>query len=169
MKIGEAELAEVDAYLGAPKTLVDALPGWTMAFGTEFSARWGVLDADGAQVAELVFKCRASLRWPSLTLLHRRRLIHRTDLVPPTERKPNPISASRLGLPPIVTGSHMHRWPENREHVKLAGFGELPNRTPTPTALRTFEQALAATCDELNIHLKPEQRAFELPAQGDLF
>lgn len=169
MKVSPVDIAEIDAYLGADKALADGVPTWSVSFGNEHSARWGIVDSLGTQSGELVFKCRANLMWPSILLLRRGFLIHRTDLVPASEQKPNPLSAFALGLPAVVTGSHMHRWQDNRDHVERAGYGQLPNRWPTPTALRTFEQAFAATCHELNIHLEPSQRAFDLPEQGDLF
>lgn len=169
MKVSDAEISEIDAWIAAPKFLVGDLPEWRERFGGEYSARWGVVDEDGIQSGDLVCSCRYDLSRPSLTLLHRRRLVHRSDLVPMDERKPNPIGARAVDAPSIVVGSHMHLWSDNSRHVRISGFDELPIRRPTPTALRTFEQALAATCDTLNIHLTPDQRAFALPLQGDLF
>lgn len=169
MKVSEVELDEVDAYLAADKFLLPALPQWNTRFGGQYSARWGLVDGSGLQVGELAFSCLLNLARPSVTLLHRQRLIHRTDLVPADEAKPNPVAAMRTGAPRIVTGSHMHLWSDSREHVRQNGFKDLPVRRPTPSALRTFEQALAATCDQLNIHLTPEQRLFNLPDQADLF
>lgn len=169
MKVTDAEIAEIDAWLAAPKFLLSSLPQWLERFGGEYSSRWGVVDDSGIQAGELVCSCRYDLSRPSLTLLHRRRLVHRTDMVPPDEKKPNPIGALAVDAPHLVVGSHMHLWSDNSRHVRLSGFDELPIRRPTPSAMRTFEQALAATCDQLNIHLTPDQRAFTLPAQGDLF
>lgn len=169
MKVTDAEIAEIDAWVAQPKFLTTETPSWQERFGGEYSARWGIVDEDGLQSGELVLSCRFDLSRPSLTALHRRRLIHRTDLVPLDEKKPNPVGALAVGAPAEVTGSHMHLWSDNSRHVRVSGFDELPIRRPTPTALRTFEQALAATCDQLNIHLTPDQRAFSLPLQGDLF
>ena len=169
MKVSDPELHEVDDYLLTDKFLLPGIPTWDTRFGGQYSARWGLIDATGLQVGELAFSCLLNLSRPSITLLHRQHLVHRTDLVPPEETKPNPVAALSVGAPRLVTGSHMHLWSDSREHVRLNGFKDLPVRRPTPSALRTFEQALAATCDVLNIHPTPDQRAFNLPDQADLF
>lgn len=169
MKVSEADLGEIDDYLARDKFLLADLPECYTRFGGQYSARWGLVDVDGLQAGELAFSCLLNLARPSITLLHRQRIIHRTDLVPADESKPNPVGAIRVGAPRIVTGSHMHLWSDSRDHVRLNGFRDLPIRRPTADALRTFEQAFAATCHELHIHPSPDQRSFNLPDQADLF
>lgn len=167
--VGEAELSEVDAHLAADKVLVGGYPEWLDGYASEKTARWGVADLDGLQVAELVFTVRRDHSHPSILLLHRKRLVHRTDLVSGNEAKLNPILALRVNAPASVAGSHWHMWSDNREHVRVAGFGQLPVRRPTPSALRTFPQAIADTLQQLNITADREQWGFDLPAQANLF
>ena len=168
-EIGEAELDEIDAYLQADKVLVGSFPAWTDRYGGEHSARWGVADLDGLQVAELVFSVTRTLDCPSIMLLHRKRLIHRTDLVSGNEAKDNHMFALKVNAPASVAGSHWHLWADSREYVRINGFGQLPVRRPTPAALRTFSQALAATIQQLKITADKDQWGFDLPAQADLF
>lgn len=166
----EAELAEVDAFLAEPKTLVGLMPAWGQSgYGREWQVRWGVADSLGIEQGDLCFTVDLKLEKPSIVLVFRKRPVYRLDMVAASETKPNPFGAKALGLPAMVTGSHTHPWTANREWVRVNGFGELPYRNPTPQALRTLEQALAQVADDINLTLTTDQRDCRLPRQASLF
>lgn len=165
----DAEVAEVDGWLAEQKTLAGAFPGWGNSYGRDHTARWGIVDGDGIQRGELAFSSDRTLVHPSIVVMMGKRMVFRLDLVPETECEPNDFGGQALKLPGMVCGSHTHSWVHNREWVRVHGFGELPYREPTPKALKTLEQALAAVADAVNIDLTTDQRDCRLPADRDLF
>lgn len=165
----DVDIAAVDAWLAERKTLSGAFPGWGRVYGRDHTARWGIIDSIGVQSGELAFSVDRTLVHPTIAAIMNQKLVYRIDLVPEAECKPNHFSGRALGLPGTVCGSHFHRWEHNRDYVSVHGFGELPLRDPTPRALKTLEQALAALCDALNIELTSDQRDVRLPSQADLF
>jgi len=168
----DSEVEEVDAFLAEPKTLVDEQPTWTKsARPGEMQATWGILESGSVSRAELRFRFSPAFRTePSISVLLRpKRPIWRIDLVAPQSWKPNPLGAERYDLPPMVYGPHSHAWPDNREHVRVNGFGPLPFRRPLPAAIRRLPQALAALANDINLTLGPDQRGFDVPPKDDLF
>lgn len=162
-------MAAVDAWLAEDKILAGVFPGWGRSYGRDYTARWGIIDPTGIQRSELAITCDRALLKPTICVLFERKLVFRLDITPEGECEPNPFGAFAMGLPPYVCGSHMHAWEDNRDWIRSHGFGELPFRSPAPKALRTLEQALAATCDAVKIDLTSDQRDCRLPAERDLF
>jgi hypothetical protein len=169
----DAEIAEIDAFLAREKTLVGPLPIWNQGSRRgEVEAVWPVADADGISIANLRFRCSKShLAYPSMSMIMRGQPIWRVDLVPPDEWKPNPPWAEGLGLPPVITGSHGHEWPDNRDHVSRIPVGpwDLPARRPLQPQIRRLTHALPAFAERINLVLTHEQRGFDVPPQSELF
>jgi hypothetical protein len=167
----DSDIGEIDAYLADAKTLDGGEPLWIKsARRGELQATWGILDSAGVSRGELRFRVSPTERTePSITVIHRRRLIWRLDVVAANSWKPNPQDAWVYRLPAIVRGTHNHAWPDNREHVRANGFGEMPYRRPLGAATRRLPQALAALAAEINLVLGPNQRGFDVPAKSDLF
>ena len=167
----DLEISEVEAFLAEAKTLDGGEPLWVKSSRPdELQATWGISDSAGVSRGELRFRCPSLYRDdPSVSLIYRRRLIWRIDIVAPQAWKPNPPEAAMLELPPIVTGTHGHRWTDNREHVRINGFGELPFRCQLSPAIRKLPQAIAALADEINLTLGPDQRGFDVPPRASLF
>lgn len=165
----DAEVDEVEAFLADYKTLEGFPPEWTQQHGRDWQVRWGIADKNHIQVGELCLSVSATLQRPSIAAMFQRKLIYRLDIVPEDECKPNAFSAYGLGLPAKVCGPHTHPWPENREYVRLNGFGVLPHRKPIEGTAVTLEHALAITAQDLGITVTGEQRECPLPPQGSLF
>jgi hypothetical protein len=165
------DIPEIDAYLAEQKTLQGPPPQWQD--GTrpgELSATWNIEDSVGIVRAQLRFRCPLhSPQFPSISVVYRGSLITRLDLVSPDECKLNPPGAAALGLPPKVCGPHWHPWPQNRNYVGSAGFGQLPNREPLPAQVRRLPQALLWLGARINLTIAPDQRNFDVPPQGELF
>jgi hypothetical protein len=69
-------------------------------------------------------------------------------------------------LPPLIVGSHFHRWQINR---RFADGGhrliELNNAEPLPPTIHTFDAALRWFCDQSKIAL-PHDHWIQLPPRG---
>lgn len=167
--MADPTVEEVDQFIAGYKTLDGFLPEWQQNHGWNWSSRWGVLDTNHAQQAELVFQINGALTRPTICALYRRKLVYRVDIVPQDECEHNDFGAAALGLPAVVVGPHTHPWPENREYVRSNGFGELPFRKPVEIGDVLFIRALEVASHDLNIHVTPSQRQCEPPRQAGLF
>jgi hypothetical protein len=167
----DPEIAEVEAFLAEAKSLEAPEPPWIKSSRRdELQATWGIVDSAGVSRAELRFRCPSlSRNDPSVSLVYRRLLVCRIDVLSPEVWKPNPPAAIVLGLPPIVTGTHGHRWTDNREHIRINGFGELPFRCQLSSAIRRLPQAIATLADEINLTLGSDQWGFDVPPRSSLF
>lgn len=160
----------MDLFIEEYKSLNGYMPPWVLAgHGREWSVRWGILDALGIQRGELCLTADLTLAHPTILALLQGRLIYRIDLVPPDERKSNPLGARRLGLPAEIVGSHTHPWVENKEFIRANGFKDLPYRKPIEALEVTFRQALVIAATDLNITVMSDQRDIRLPEQPQLF
>jgi hypothetical protein len=165
----DAEVAEVDAFLAEYKTLTGFPPEWTQQFGRDWQVRWGIENSIGVQVGELCLGLNEKFERPSVSALYQRRLIYRLDVVPAEECKPNDFGARAYDLPPWVCGPHTHPWPENKEYVRLKGFGTLPFRKPIEGTAVTIDHAIAIAASDLGIDVRGDQRECPLPRQPSLF
>lgn len=167
----DQEIAEIEAFLADPKKVADGVPVWIAATRkNEYQAIWGIFESSGVSRAELRFRYSSlSKSEPSVSVVFRRRLVARIDIVPPQSWKPNPPGAFALGLPARVEGTHTHSWADNRDFVRSNGFGQLPFRRPLPVAMKRLPQAIAALAAEINLTLEPDQRDFDVPTRSDLF
>lgn len=67
------------------------------------------------------------------------------------------------GLPPVVNGSHFHRWEHNSRFVESYNkLPELKTAEEIPATIHTFDAALRWFCDETQIQL-PHNHHIELP------
>lgn len=165
----QAELDEIDDFLGQPKTLSGPHPTWTAStYNGELQATWGILNSAGVRVGALRFTCWDDRSEPSVVITYRDKGIWRVDVVERTVCKPNPYGAQFLGLPAMVCGSHHHAWPDNRSYVERQGFGKLPFRRELQN-VRRLEQALLELAAAINLTLSDEQRGFDVPRATDLF
>lgn len=167
--MADPTVEEVDAFISGYKTLDGLLPMWSQQHGWDWESRWGILDVQHRQQAELVFSINSPLTKPTISAIYRRKLIYRVDIVPKTEEKTNDYGAMALGLPAVVRGPHTHPWKEHREFVRLNGYGELPYRKPVDIVDVQFIRALEVVSQDLNIHVEPRQRDCEPPTQAALF
>jgi hypothetical protein len=151
------------------KTLDGFLSPWRQDRGANWTARWGLLNAHGASEGELAFFINGRLTKPSISVIFRRKLVYRVDIVPASECKSNDFGAMKLGLPARVCGPHSHPWHENREFVRLNGFGSLPMRKPVDISDIKPIRALEVLSTDLNVFVAASQREFELPPQAFLF
>src|ERR1700710_2492012 len=119
----DAECDQVDQFISSYKRLDGIMPPWNDFYRRDWQLRWGVLDANDIRRGELCVTCNAALTHLSFCCMASRRLIYRLDIVPDVECKRNPYSAMALKLPAQVCGPHVHGWIENREYVRLNGFG----------------------------------------------
>ena len=166
----DVEIAEIERFLLEGKTLNGNAPTWQEnSYKNMWQFRWGVLDSIGAEYAELCFTTNQRQDEFSISLIIRKRMVYRIDVIPTDAPKPNPPDADKFELPGIVCGSHTHPWNENKEYCRINGFCGLPYRKPTPTALFALPQALAHIADETNVTLTTMQRDVRLPDQGGFF
>lgn len=163
----EADAEEIDAYIAVYKTLIGYLPKWEPSTRRNWQTRWGISGPDGAENSELCLTVSRDWRHQTIICLHRQRIIYRLDIVPLTECKPNLHSSWRLGLPNLVCGPHVHGWPENRQYVIDSGDdNRLPNRRFIPGLCETLSDAIGWAGQDMNIHIAPDQRDFEMPAKA---
>lgn len=167
--MAEPTIEEIDAFIAGYKTLAGYLPDWSQQHGWDWESRWGILDVNEVQQAELVFTINAALTRPSISAIFRKKLIYRVDIVPLDEIKPNDFGALAVGLPAQVQGPHTHPWAEHRDFIRANGFGELPFRKPVDIPDTYFIRALEVAAADLNIHVEPRQRECEPPKQAALF
>lgn len=159
----DADCDEIDDFIASHKSLVEFKPPWSPQFAGLHQCRWGIADIHGVETAELCFTVSPNGAHQSIVCLHRQRLIYRLDVAPPGECKDNWHTAQALGLPPVVCGTHVHGWPENREYVRCSGFGRMPVRRPITAIVQDLTQALHWLAEDLNIQINPGQRDFEMP------
>jgi len=103
-----------------------------------------------------------------VSVIFRSNPIWRFDLVPATERKPNPPGASDLKLDAWVYGNHQHTWYDNRKHVLENGW-TLPFRRAAPSSLYKISQCYQAVAADIKLELLKEQYGFEVPPNAELF
>jgi hypothetical protein len=169
--ITEADLADVDRFLGETKVLAAPIPQWTPSTRpNELQAVWAIEDDIGIRRGELRFRV-PTLRTdsPSVSVIFRGNSVARLDVVPLDECKMNPPWAHILGLPPEACGPHIHSWDDNREHVWRAQMWVLPARRPVEHGLRRVTQMLPWIADSVGISLTPQQRDFVAPGRTELF
>lgn len=159
----DAECDQIDQFIAAYKSLDGVFPEWNTMYRRDDQVRWGIVNEADIQVGELCITCNSALTEISFCCLYQHRLIYRLDIVPAAECKDNPLSALALKLPPRVCGPHIHGWSENREYVRLNGFGELPNRRPIQGLAQTVADGLAWVLQDLGITASNEQRVCPLP------
>ncbi|RYG86731.1 MAG: hypothetical protein EON59_09280 [Alphaproteobacteria bacterium] len=164
------DLLIVDAFLAEPKSLVGGHPTWGQSYiQHEWMATWIVEDSVGIQRAQLRFRClKGEPSRVSVSLLLRKLMIGRIDIVPPTVCEKNPAWAAGLGLEATVCGPHHHRWDHNRDWVSKNSIGKLPAREALPK-VRRLSQAVAHLCYHSQIKLDPDQMGFETRSDGSLF
>ena len=140
----DGDIAEIDAFLADQKTLMPEAPIWGPSVRPgELQAIWGVVESSGINRAELRFRCASLDRSePSISLIFRRRLVCRLDIVPPHVWKPNPHGAANMGLPPSVNGTHLHEWEFNKRHCRRNGFGDVPFRSQLNVLISTTSAGL---------------------------
>jgi hypothetical protein len=165
----DAECEQVDQFLASYKTLDGLMPEWNDFYRRDWQLRWGIVDENEIQRGELCITCNAELTEISFCVMFNHRLIYRLDIVPVTECKDNPYSAMDLNLPAQVCGPHVHGWPENREYVRVNGFGSLPHRRPIDGLTQTVSDGLGWVSEDLGIAATAEQRVCDLPPQKGLF
>ena len=166
-----AEIADVDAFLAQPKVLMGPPPTWVgEGWRGNLQATWNVADVHGAAIATLRFTCgRFSNRSPTISLIFRNKPVWRIDIEDPPRPHPNPRWAGNFNLPPVVIGSHEHRWPYNRDHVaQIAPEWDLPARRPLHGPIKRLTAGLYAFAAEVNIALESDQRHFDVPPQSGL-
>ncbi len=161
--MGTLKVSEIDGFISGYKTLVGVLPSWNNQYNRYLQTRWGIQDADGIERGELCFSCRVDGNRPSISCMYQQNLIYRLDVAPEGECKNNSFMAIQSGLPHEVCGSHVHGWLENRGYIDKNGFSQLPNRRSIDGLVETFSDGLGWVAEDLNIHITPEQRDFDLP------
>lgn len=161
-----ADAEEIDAYVKQYKTLRGYLPEWCSCTRRAWQARWGIANHGGTENSELCLTVSRDWQHQSVVCLHRQRIIYRIDIAPQNECKPNFHTAWKMDLPAEVCGPHVHGWPENREYVIATGFGSLPLRRPIQGLCETLSDAIGWVGQDLNIHIAPDQRAFEMPPRA---
>lgn len=170
----DADISDVDAFLAGEKRLQQlpglGLPNWGLSnFNEELAATWNIEDELGVVVGRLQFRCgKIAPVFPSMTVVFRRMPVWRLDIEADHVSHPNPPWAEKLGLPPLVAGSHEHSWEHNREYLRKAVRWELPARQPIPGNIKKLSQALPWLAERINLELDHGQRGFEVPPQAEL-
>jgi len=164
--MSEADCAEIDAYISGHKTLVGFMPPWGREFAGQYQARWSIADLQGVESAELCFSIARDGYHQSIVCTHRQRLIYRLCVAPETECKDNWHTAWKQGLPHVVCGTHVHGWPENRDHVLVNGFGTMPVRRKVEASVLSIADAVHWVANDLNIHMDSIHRDIPMPERG---
>ncbi len=161
----------IDEYLGVPKKLADGIPVWEKSsWKNELQAIWLIDEEDGSTRSQLRFKTRVGNRkWPSVSLIFRNDQVCRVDLAPDHIVKRNPPWAIGVGLPAKISGSHIHAWNDNKEHIRSSNVWEISARRNLKPQISRLPHALAYLADEIKLDLTNEQRQFDIPPQSDLF
>lgn len=170
--VRDAEILEVNAFVAERKRLRGPPPLWfPSGWKTELQSVWIVEDLQGVARAQLRLVCQRSANpYPTINLVFRNHPIWRVEIEDPPKPHFNPLWAAALGLPPIVTGSHEHSWPDNRDHVAtIAPDWEIPARRPLKPQVRRMPQALASFASAINLELDSVQHMFDVPSQSEMF
>jgi hypothetical protein len=165
----DVEVAEVDAFITSYKALDGLMPEWVDHQHRNWQVRWGIHDEHEIQRGELCITSNLNLTQISLVAIYKQRIFYRLDVVPTAEVHPNPFGAAALGLPPSVSGPHIHGWLQNREYVRINGFGQLPYRSPITASVQTVSDGLGWIAQDLNLIVTAEQRVCSAPRQTKLF
>jgi len=171
LSVRPEDIEEVDSFLAVPKTLEGGHPPWTESTGpNQIHAIWNIADDVGIVRAHLRFRVSPMHPGtPSVSLVFEGNAVYRLDLEDDATIKRNPPWAAQFGLPAYVSGSHVHCWEHNRQHIQETGRWELPCRHQLNPQLRRVPQALAWMADRVGIHLEHEQRGFDIPPRSHLF
>lgn len=163
-------LAEVDAFMAAPKILLGAdRPSWQPGRQHNELVIKLPLEVAGEQEAGNFLYVASEPNSPSLTfrigILFRDRMMCRLDFEEGIH--PNTWGCPIEVLPPFVEGPHWHAWEINRHLVKsLVLYEKLRNARPFAT-IKRFDAALRWYCGERKIQLGAH--GIELPTRTRLF
>lgn len=165
---------EIDEYLGSPKSLKGQQPIWRENGRLDqVDAKWPVIEAGGISRSHLTFRYnRVSTGEPSVSLIYKGKKVCRVDIKPEAVSDGNPPQAAKLGLPPYVYGTHIHKWRNNRQYVLEAlplDEWEIPIKEEISQATQKLGHLLAYICSECSIEFTAEQRELNPPAREELF
>lgn len=171
-KIDPAELDEVDNFLAAEKWLYGDAYEWRLSSfykgkNLEHEAIWPVADKIGIVgkgQLRIAYRPWNSMLF-SISLIYGQFAVYRLDKENPLVCEHNPHWARAMGVPPVVCGTHVHTWADNKEHIRSTGERTLPVRRPLPPQIQTLKQALLHLADSININLTREQYAIEPPKE----
>lgn len=164
------EVSLVDQFLADQKALFGNPP----EFGgkrrgkqsSSWEAIWPIANSLGiVESGQLRIVMAPSTDKPlTIAIIFNGNCIFRVDFVSDTIGHLNPWWAQSKGLPPRVSGPHVHEWAANREHWLEQAGRDIPCRSGLPPQIRRFDQALPWLAERTNLVLTPEQRQFQLPA-----
>jgi hypothetical protein len=160
----EADLEEVDKWLGGHKTAVGFFGKWGDEHFGVFQSRCGVADIHGNESGDLCLSASRSGKHQSIACIYRGNMIYHLDLVPKDEWKENFHTAWQYGLPAVVSGNHWHRWKDNRDYIAENGFNNrMPLRRPMTERPADLREAIHLAANDLNIQIDAGQRDFQMP------
>jgi len=168
--MSDAEVDEVEAWIGAYKTFDHYFPEWVESKGRcDWQTSWPIVDMHGVASAIAYFEANASFSEISISIVFRRAPVYRLDKINESEPEGNSLDAQKYAphVPAQFFGSHVHGWEDNREWVRAKGAGEVPFKHPI-TAPSTLELMLQHAATEVNITVPASFRDIGLPPQSGL-
>jgi len=170
MGVSEDDLLGVDSFIADEGKRLEGLePIWGRTGRRDFQAAWPIVESNGAIRSKLRFRAAIGFRdFPSIMIIYRGGMVTRLDRALPGVCHRNPVDAHDFGLPPLVCGTHLHAWSDNRHIVAQTGDWELPYRAPIEDKLETFNHMFSWFVDHFGFILEPGQRGVDLP-RTDLF
>ena len=163
-----ADIRAIDEYLAdEDKELGGQQPEWILESGYgEWQVTWPIRENQtGVVRSSLKFRIPiGKFHYPSIGLIFRGEMVQRLDRVPASERKTNPWWAENKGLPLYISGTHIHAWADNRNHIASRGrWGALPARRPIKANMTRLQQMFFWFCDEINVRIQRDNRQLALP------
>ena len=170
--MSEAQVVEVDGWIGGYKTFDSYQPAWqpVKGRGRDWQARWPLVDQNDIASGFVVFEADAGFTEISISVIYRGSPVYRLDLCPPGQQHGNEFVARKYApdLPRKFTGSHIHGWEDTRGWVKDHGLGEMPLRRPLENPPTDFDEAFEFVAKAVNITVQPGTRPVTLPPQRGL-
>ena len=170
MTFDPEQMRLIDRFLANPSKVLDGYqPHWIYAKGyQDHQLPWPIYKEDtGLTRAQLRFRLPdQDFRYPSLSLFVQGRTVCRLDRADEETCKPNSPFAHRVGLPPLVCGTHIHDWTDNRPYIEATRVWDVPVRRPVGEQLTNIDAMFFWFCDHINVRIQPHNRPIVLPDVG---
>ena len=165
--------SKANVFMATEKSLCGLEPKWSRGSRrNQMVGIWPVKEEGRDEIRGYhVFSLfSTSLDQPSVSLIFCGREVCRLDVKPSDELDENPDYALRLGLPKMVSGTHIHPWEHNRDY-KLTELAparwNIPVKTPISQSTRGLRQMLPCICNHCAIYLLTEQRIIHAPKRRE--
>lgn len=165
-----ADVEIVDELIGKESKVLEGYqPQWGFQAGyRDYQLSWPILEEDTQRI-----RSQLRIRVPehdmnlcSISFIYRNCKVCRLDRDRDDVVKVNNPFGRRLGLPPEVSGLHIHAWEDNRQFILTTEKWDIPLRRPVTENLRDINAMFLWFCEHINVRIQSHNTPLALPDVG---